>query len=199
MPEYLSYTRRISSVNENDNRNNLAKLIQSPILPNQRRPATANQYPCANSACINQPGTNNRGITPPNFAQAPRPGRPDVSLGSITRTIPQQCQASNFPPNPNTGCCGVDTFGINGVTGKYLLNAPMPKHNVYIMMARKLKVSKSWFIFTDAQTVVAGMANLPLSNIRMKRQSDNDKVEIELDNRIAGMSVKWIWTKHIRK
>ncbi|XP_014367559.2 spaetzle-processing enzyme isoform X2 [Papilio machaon] len=151
----LSYMRRKTFGYENNNGNNFNNMIQSAFLPNQRRPAVVNQYPCTNSACFNQPGSNNRGITPPQFVQAPRPGRPDGRLGSVTRTLPQQCEASILPPNPNTGCCGVDTFGTNGIT--------------------------------DAQTVVAAMSNLPLGNYRrFKRQSDNDKVEIELDNRIAG-------------
>ncbi|KPI92987.1 Serine protease easter [Papilio xuthus] len=155
MPDNFAYLGRKIFENENNNINTFAKLIQSPFLPNQRRPAVVNQYPCTNSACINQPGSNNKGISPPQFVQGPRPGRPGGILGGVSKTLPQQCQASNFPPNPNTGCCGVDTFGTNGVT--------------------------------DAQTVVAAMSNLPLANNRrFRRQSDNDKVEIDLDNRIAG-------------
>ncbi|CAH2037374.1 unnamed protein product, partial [Iphiclides podalirius] len=124
-------------------KNNMNNMFPTQPTPPPYQPTQV--YPGFNTLPTRPP----QNMFPPNF-----PG------GNGGMNFGNQCQVPNsLPPDPETGCCGLDMSGTEGMT--------------------------------DLKNIVTQRLRNPMflqNNIRLKRETENGTVEIELDNRIAGGS-----------
>ncbi|XP_068632258.1 CLIP domain-containing serine protease B8-like isoform X2 [Battus philenor] len=144
--------------------NNNKNFGKSPNVTSNLRPIVQNQYP---------PSSNpNLKYFLPKVTSSPKPqnvfttpmvynrtmNNQILSSKNINRNIDSQCLTTILPPVPTSGCCGVDTFGTVG----------MPDIRTFVSQR------------------VSDLSNN--NNRRINRQTENDNVTVDLDNRIAGGS-----------